>query len=138
MTAPETNKARVLVVDDEANARDALLTILKEEGYAVEAAEDGEQGLARLESFRPDAVLCDVRMPKVDGLEVLTRAREAGHDAIFVMMTAFGSIELAVDAMRKGAENFLTKPLDVNAVLVVLDKALLSAVPKGDSSSGGF
>ena len=134
MTAPETNKARVLVVDDEANARDALLTILKEEGYAVEAAEDGEQGLARLESFRPDAVLCDVRMPKVDGLEVLTRAREAGHDAIFVMMTAFGSIELAVDAMRKGAENFLTKPLDVNAVLVVLDKALEKRTLRRDAA----
>jgi two-component system, NtrC family, response regulator len=130
----QPRRARILVVDDEQNAREALKTILKEEGYQVEDAEDGEQGLARLESFHPDAVLTDVRMPKMDGLTLLTKAREAGHDAIFVVMTAFGSIEAAVDAMRKGAENFLTKPLDVNAVLVVLEKALEKRSLRRDSA----
>jgi two-component system NtrC family response regulator/two-component system response regulator HydG len=126
MTEPITHArpARVLVVDDEQNAREALKTILSEEGYEVQMAADGEEGLARLNSFHPDAVLCDVRMPKRDGLSLLATAREEGHDAAFVMMTAFGSIDAAVDAMRKGAENYLTKPLDVSAVLVVLQKAL--------------
>ena len=73
---------------------------------------------------RPAAVLADVRMPRMDGITLLKRAREQGSDAVFVMMTAFASVEAAVEAMRAGAENYLVKPLDVNAVLVVLEKAL--------------
>jgi two-component system, NtrC family, response regulator len=116
--------ARILVVDDEQNARDALRTILGEEGYEVAEAGDGTQALALLPSFAPDVVLADVRMPQMDGITLLKRARAEGSDSLFVMMTAFASIELAVEAMRSGAENFLVKPLDVNAVLVVLEKVL--------------
>lgn len=124
MTDSARTVVRVLIVDDEANARAALRTILSEEGYAVEEAADGAQGLLALDRFRPDVVLCDVRMPVLDGLSLLAQAREAGHDTAFVMMTAFASIETAVEAMRAGAETYLVKPLDVNAVLVVLEKAL--------------
>ncbi len=117
-------RERVLVVDDEANAREALRTILTEEGYEVAEAPDGEEALALLSGFAPAAVLADVRMPRMDGLTLLTKAREAGSDAVFVMMTAFASVEAAVAAMRAGAESYLVKPLDVDSVLVVLEKAL--------------
>jgi two-component system, NtrC family, response regulator len=117
-------KARILVVDDEVNARDALRTILTEEGYEIDEAANGEEGLAKLNEIAPDVVLADVRMPKMDGLTLLRKAKEQGSEASFVMMTAFASVEAAVDAMRLGAENYLVKPLDVNAVLVFLQKAL--------------
>src|SRR5262249_38229952 len=106
------------------NARAALRTILSEEGYEIAEAADGEEGLARLEELSPDVVLADVRMPKMDGLELLRKAKEQNHEASFVMMTAFASVEAAVEAMRLGAENYLVKPLDVNQVLVFLEKAL--------------
>ncbi len=128
MTIPSTGrgsgKERILVVDDEQNARVALRTILTEEGYEIAEAADGEEALALLTGFAPAAVLADVRMPRMDGLTLLRRARDQGSDAVFVMMTAFASVEAAVEAMRAGAENYLVKPLDVNAVLVVLEKAL--------------
>src|SRR5678816_3956876 len=116
--------ARILVVDDEPNARGALRTILAEEGYAVSEAGDGVEALSVLRNVGADLVLADVRMPRMDGLTFLGEARESGIDAAFVVMTAFGSIEMAVEAMRAGAENFLVKPLDERAVLVVIEKAL--------------
>jgi two-component system NtrC family response regulator len=121
---PRTAKERILVVDDEQNARVALRTILSEEGYEIAEAADGEEALQLISGFAPAAVLADVRMPRTDGITLLKRAREQGSDAVFVMMTAFASVEAAVEAMRAGAENYLVKPLDVNAVLVVLEKAL--------------
>jgi len=117
-------RERILIVDDETNARQALKTLLSEEGFEVAEAQDGEEALEKLQSFAPAAVLTDVRMPKMDGLTFLKKAREGGSDAAFVVMTAFGSIEMAVDVMRAGAESYLVKPLDVKAVLVVLEKAL--------------
>src|ERR1700682_3308534 len=117
-------KARILVVDDEMNARAALRTILSEEGHDISEAPDGEEGLARLAEWSPDVVLADVRMPKLDGLGLLRKAKEQGSEASFVMMTAFASVEAAVEAMRLGAENYLVKPLDVKAVLIFLEKAL--------------
>jgi two-component system, NtrC family, response regulator len=116
--------ARILVVDDEHNARTALKTILTEEGFEVAEAADGEAGLARVADFAPDVVLTDVRMPKLDGISFVRQAREQGADCVFVMMTAFATIEAAVAAMKAGADNFLVKPLDVNAVLAVVGKAL--------------
>jgi two-component system NtrC family response regulator/two-component system response regulator HydG len=117
-------KERILIVDDEQNARAALRTLLAEEGYETAEAGDGEEALAMLSEISPAAVLSDVRMPKMDGLQLLKKARETGSDASFVMMTAFATVEAAVEAMRAGAENYLVKPLDLGAVLVVLDKAL--------------
>jgi len=118
------SKKRILIIDDEANARQALATLLSEEGYEVAEAEDGEAGLDQLHAFAPDVALCDVRMPRLDGLSLLKRAKEENLDAAFAMMTAFGSIETAVEAMRSGAENYLVKPVDADAVSVVVQKVL--------------
>ena len=117
-------KERILIVDDEQNARRALRSILSEEGFEIAEAGDGEEALGLLSSFAPAVVLSDVRMPRMDGITLLKKARGEGADSAFVMMTAFGSIETAVEAMRAGADNYLLKPLDVNAVLVVLEKVL--------------
>jgi len=125
---------RILVVDDEQNAREALRTLLSEDGYDVQEAADGEEGLKKLADFHPDAVLCDVRMPRLDGISLLRKAKEEGHDALFVMMTAYASVPLAVEAMQAGAENFVTKPLDVGATLVVLEKALEKQSLKRDNA----
>jgi len=118
------SKARILVVDDEPNARHALRTILGEEGFAVAEASDGVEALTILQEQGVDVVLADIRMPRMDGVTLVRRAREAGIPASFVMMTAFASIETAVEAMRAGAENFLVKPLEPGTVLVVLEKVL--------------
>ncbi len=126
-------KSRILIIDDEQNARDALRTILAEEGYEVEEAADGADGYEKMAAFHPDAVLCDVRMPKEDGLSLLKRAKESGFECPFVMMTAFGSIETAVEAMRNGADDYLTKPLDVTQVLVKLERALEKRQLKRDN-----
>ncbi len=126
---------RILVVDDEDNARRAIATILGEEGYEVAEASNGEEALARLADFSPAVVLTDVRMPKMDGLTFLRKAREQGSEATFIMMTAFASVETAVEAMRAGAENYLVKPLDANAVLVVLGKALDQRALKREAES---
>ncbi len=125
---------RLLVVDDEQNARQALATLLAEEGFEVAQAADGAQALERLGEFGPDVVLSDVRMPQMDGITLVQRAREAGHGASFVIMTAFATIDVAVQAMRAGAENFLVKPLDVSAVLVVLEKVLEKRRLRTDAS----
>ncbi len=127
-------KHRILVVDDEQNARDALKTILGEEGYDVAEAADGEEALAVLASFRPEAVLCDIRMPKLDGLEVVRRARADGYIGSFIMMTAHGTIETAVQAMKDGAEDFLAKPVDVGAVLARLEKVLEKSALKVENA----
>jgi len=117
-------KGRVLVVDDEANARSALAAILGEEGYEVAEAFDGQDALERIPAFAPDVVLADVRMPRMDGLSLVSAAKDAGSDATFVMMTAHGTVKDAVGAMKVGAENYLPKPLEMDEVLVVLGRAL--------------
>ena len=117
-------RSRILVVDDEPNARSALRTILTEEGYEVREAQDGQEALELIPEFAPAAVLADVRMPRMDGIALLKAARQQGFDAVFVMMTAFAQVDAAVEAMRAGAENYLVKPLDMSAVLAVLEKAL--------------
>jgi two-component system NtrC family response regulator/two-component system response regulator HydG len=117
-------RERILIVDDEQNARAGLRTILAEEGYEIAEAADGEEGLQKLAELSPALVLSDVRMPRRDGLSLLQEARAQGSDAVFVMMTAFATVEAAVTAMRAGAESYLTKPLDVDSALVVIAKAL--------------
>ena len=117
-------RPRILVVDDEPNARAGLRTILGEEGYAVSEASDGLEALEKLRAESFDVVLADIRMPRMDGVTLVRSAREEGIPSLFVMMTAFASIEIAVEAMRAGAENFLVKPLEPSTVLVVLDKVL--------------
>src|SRR5258708_33860643 len=122
-----TPRGRILIIDDEANARAALSEILQEEGYATETAADGFKGLGKLEEFQPDVVLTDLKMPGLDGLAFMEKARAAAPGAVFVVMTAFGTISSAVEAVKKGAENYLTKPLDFEALAAVIERAMEKA-----------
>ncbi|HET9954064.1 MAG TPA: sigma-54 dependent transcriptional regulator [Polyangiaceae bacterium] len=122
---PSGSRGRILVVDDEANARSALAEILREEGYSVETASDGFKALAKAEEFDPDLVLTDLKMPGMDGVELLRRLLRAPESRVaVVVMTAFGAVETAVSAMREGAVDYLTKPLNTDELLLVLDRAL--------------
>jgi DNA-binding NtrC family response regulator len=115
---------RILVVDDEVNARTALAELLRDEGYEVETAADAFKALGKLEAFTPDVVVTDLKMPGMDGIELVKKVR-AGDDAPAVMvMTAFGAVQSAVDAMRAGAADYLTKPLNFDELLVVLNRVL--------------
>jgi two-component system, NtrC family, response regulator AtoC len=114
---------RILVVDDEAGLRHTLTLILRDEGYEVLTAEDGEAGLRVALAETPALVLCDVRMPRVDGLEFLRRYREAGGGALVIMMSAYGALESAVEAMRQGAYDYIAKPFNADEVVLTLRKA---------------
>src|SRR5450432_4245073 len=121
------SRGRILIVDDEANARAALSEILKDEGYVTETAADGFKALGKLEEFAPDVVLTDVKMPGLDGIAFMEKARAAAPSAVFVVMTAFGTISSAVAAMKQGADNYLTKPLDFEALAAVIERAMEKA-----------
>jgi len=117
-------KARVLVVDDEQNARTGLEKLLRHEGFEVVLAEDGEQALATATSQPPDVVVTDLKMPKMDGIELLGKLRTLDPDVPVIVATAFGDVHTAVDAMRAGAEDFVTKPIEFDALLVAIERAL--------------
>ena len=115
---------RILIIDDEKAIRHTLKEILEFEDYQVDQAEDGPAGLDLLIQQKYDVVLCDIKMPKMDGLEVLERARTLAPDATFIMVSAHGNIETAVEATKKGAFDFIAKPLDLNRLLVTVRNAL--------------
>jgi DNA-binding NtrC family response regulator len=121
------HRGRILIVDDESNARAALNEILREEGYATETAADGFKALGKLGEFAPDVILTDLKMPGLDGIAFMEKARSAAPGAVFVVMTAFGTISSAVDAMKKGAENYLLKPLDPEALGAIVERAMEKA-----------
>jgi two-component system, NtrC family, nitrogen regulation response regulator NtrX len=116
--------AKVLIIDDEQSIRNTLKEILEYEKYTVAEAKDGEEGLKMLQKERFDVALCDVKMPKMDGLEVLEKAMAEGIDTQFIMISAHGTIETAVDATKKGAYDFIQKPPDLNRLLVTLRNAI--------------
>jgi two-component system response regulator AtoC len=114
---------KVLIIDDDAGLRKSLSLILSDAGYEVIQAEDGEMGLRMAAEEAPDLILCDVRMPKLGGIEFLDAYREAGGEALVLVMTAYGSLDLAVEAMKKGAYDYITKPFGADDVLLVVRKA---------------
>jgi two-component system NtrC family response regulator/two-component system response regulator HydG len=117
-------KGRVLVVDDEANAAAALEKLLRQDGYEVARANDGAAALNLLETFEADVVLTDLRMPGMDGLEVLAKVKDIRPDALVIVMTAYGTVKTAVQAVKMGAEDYLSKPIEVEELEVVLQKAI--------------
>ncbi len=121
------HRGRILIVDDESNARAALSEILREDGFATETAADGFKALGKLDEFAPDVILTDLKMPGLDGIAFMEKARAAAPGAVFVVMTAFGTISSAVEAMKKGAENYLLKPLDPEALGAVVERAMEKA-----------
>ncbi|MCB9197097.1 MAG: sigma-54-dependent Fis family transcriptional regulator [Flavobacteriales bacterium] len=116
--------AKILVIDDERPIRSTLQEILEFEKFEVDTAEDGEAGLNLLSTKQYDLVLCDIKMPKKDGMEVLAEMNEKGIDVPVVMISGHGNIETAVEAIKKGAYDFIQKPLDLNRTLVTLRNAL--------------
>ena len=116
--------AKILIVDDEKSIRAALRDILEYEDYEVEEAKDGEEGLNMILNNFYDVALCDIKMPKLEGLEVLLKAGEAGRSTQFIMISAFGSVEIAVEATKRGAYDFITKPPDLNRLLVSVRNAI--------------
>lgn len=116
--------AKLLIIDDEKAIRGALRDILEYEGYNIEEASDGEQGLEMFKHSEYDVVLCDIRMPKIDGLELLQRATEMGRSTQFIMISAFGNVETAVEATKRGAFDFISKPPDLNRLLVTVKNAI--------------
>src|SRR6478609_4416870 len=118
------SKGRVLVVDDEVNARNALTELLRDEGYAVESAADGFKALGKLADFAPDLVLTDLKMPGMDGIQLLGRIHEQDPDLPVLVMTAFGEVDTAVGAMRAGARDYLSKPVNFGELGVVLAREL--------------
>ncbi len=113
----------LLIIDDEPGLRQTVSLILAEEGNQVFTACDGEEGLAKATELDPDIILCDVRMPRLSGLDFLDRYREGGGRAMVIVMTAYGSIELAIEAMKRGAYDYLPKPFSPDQLVLVLRKA---------------
>jgi DNA-binding NtrC family response regulator len=116
--------AKILIVDDEKSIRYTLRDILEYEKYEVDEAKDGQEALELLQKNNYDVVLCDVKMPNMDGLELLTKAGEIGTEAQFIMISAHGNIETAVEATKKGAFDFIPKPPDLNRLLITVRNAL--------------
>jgi DNA-binding NtrC family response regulator len=118
---------KVLLIEDEASIRAVLKDILKDQKELkldVDEAKDGVEGLSKLESEQYDVAFCDIKMPKMDGMEVLQKAREKGIATTFIMISAHGTTEIAVDATKMGAYDFLQKPPDLNRLLITLRNAL--------------
>jgi two-component system response regulator HydG len=117
-------RGRVLVADDDASARNGLAGLLRSEGFEVDVVEDGERALARIEETAPDVLVTDLQMPGMSGIELLEQARQAMPELVVVLVTAFADVDTAVQAMRKGAEHYLTKPVQLDELVVVVDRAL--------------
>src|SRR6478735_7348126 len=116
--------ASILIIDDERAIRKTLSEILSYEGYKIEEAADGEEGLKKFTSTTYDVVLCDIKMPKMDGIEFLEKARVINGDVPIIVISGHGNIETAVEAVKKGAFDYISKPPDLNRMLITLRNAL--------------
>jgi two-component system nitrogen regulation response regulator NtrX len=115
--------SNILIIDDEKAIRKTLSEILSYEGYKIEEASDGEEGLKKFKEKAYDVVLCDIKMPRLDGLEFLDKAREANPDVPVIMISGHGTIETAVEAVKKGAYDYISKPPDLNRLLITIRNA---------------
>src|SRR5688572_10370034 len=116
--------ANILIIDDERAIRKTLTEILGYEGFKVEEAADGEEGLKKFQTNIYDVVLCDIKMPKLDGIEFLSKAGEINGDIPIIMISGHGNIETAVEAVKKGAYDYISKPPDLNRLLVTIRNAM--------------
>jgi DNA-binding NtrC family response regulator len=116
--------ASILIIDDERAIRKTLGEILSYEGYKIEEAADGEEGLKKFSATTFDVVLCDIKMPKMDGIEFLEKAKEINPDVPIIVISGHGNIETAVEAVKKGAFDYISKPPDLNRMLITLRNAL--------------
>lgn len=116
--------ANILLIDDEKSIRKTLKEILEYEGYVVDEAGDGAEGLRMIQEGDYDIALCDIKMPKMDGMEVLEKAQAANADVPFIMISGHGTLETAVEAVKKGAFDYVAKPPDLNRLLITIRNAL--------------
>lgn len=116
--------AKILVIDDEKSIRSTLKEILLYENHQVDEAADGAEGISKADKDKFDVILCDIKMPKMDGLEVLEKLNEKHPDTPIVMISGHGTIETAVEAIKKGAYDFIAKPLDLNRMLITIRNAM--------------
>ena len=116
--------ADILIIDDEKAIRKTLSEILSFEGYTIEEAADGEEGLKKFGLKNYDVVLCDIKMPKIDGIEFLEKAKVINADIPIIMISGHGNLETAVDAVKKGAFDYISKPPDLNRLLITLRNAI--------------
>jgi DNA-binding NtrC family response regulator len=116
--------ASILIIDDEKAIRKTLSEILRYEGYKIDEAADGEEGLRKFSNTAYDLVLCDVKMPKMDGIEFLEKSKAIHPDVPIIVISGHGNIETAVEAVKKGAFDFISKPPDLNRLLITLRNAL--------------
>lgn len=117
-------RARILVVDDEDSMRDFMTIMLSKEGYEVLQAASGPDALGQIKKSPPDIVITDMMMPEMTGLELMTKAREVHGDLSFIVMTAFASVDSAIEAMKKGAYDYITKPFKVDEIKLTIRKVL--------------
>ncbi len=118
-----TNDMKILIIDDERSIRNSLKEILADEGYSVDVAEDGQQGCAMVDKEKYSVIFCDIKMPGMDGVEVLDKMIEMGVDAAIVMISGHGDINTAVECIKKGAFDYIPKPLDLNRILITIKNA---------------
>jgi DNA-binding NtrC family response regulator len=116
--------SHILIIDDEKAIRKTLGEILAYEGYKIDDAENGDEGLRKIKEKVYDVVLCDIKMPKVDGLEFLEKAKEINPDVPIIMISGHGTIETAVEAVKKGAFDYVAKPPDLNRLLITIRNAM--------------
>ncbi len=116
--------AEILIIDDEKSIRKTLGEILSFEGYKIEEASDGEEGLKKFKEKNYDVVLCDIKMPKIDGIEFLQKAGESNPDVPIIMISGHGNIETAVEAVKTGAYDYISKPPDLNRLLITIRNAM--------------
>jgi DNA-binding NtrC family response regulator len=116
--------AKILVIDDQKSIRNTLKDVLEYEGHEVALAEHGAEGLEKFEADKYEVVLCDIKMPEMDGLEVLEKIMQMNPDVPMIMISGHGNIDTAVEAIKKGAFDFIEKPLDLNRLLVTIRNAV--------------
>lgn len=114
---------KILVIDDERSIRNSLKEILSDEGYDVDVAEDGAQGCAMAEKEKYNIIFCDIKMPGMDGMEVLDKLVDMGVDSAIVMISGHGDFSTVVECMKKGAADYIPKPLDLNRILITIKNA---------------
>lgn len=115
--------AKILVIDDERSIRNSMKDILSFEGHEIVLAENGMEGLVAVKSEKPEVIFCDIKMPKMEGIEVLQRIKEFTPETPVIMISGHGTIDTAIDAIKKGAYDFIEKPLDLNRILITIKNA---------------
>ena len=118
-----TKKKKLLLIDDEENMLHMLSAYMKKQGYEIATASGGDEGVEQVDRFRPDLILCDLQMPGMDGLAFLVSMGEQLKDMPVIMMSAYATVDTAVQAMREGAYDFITKPFKMDEINCILQRA---------------